>query len=191
MQIRVEEGCWVLALIIALPMYGPIVGAEEKTTSGSVVREDGVRSNTAHFVDGEPTPKTTIAENRGYLGYQTRYEEGPDDLGRIRILDVHPGGVADKAQLRRGDLIVSFDGRSFRFENDLDMVRQLSWIEDGTEVRLELLRGNRVFEKTLVAERLPEAMRARLEAWVSAAEDWYERGGSESCRAKKAAADPA
>lgn len=131
-----------------------------------------------------------ISSNRGYLGYTTRYEEGPDDLGRIRVLEIHPGGPAERAELRRGDVVVSINERAFRFAHDLDMVRQLSWIEAGTEVRLKLLRGSRILEKTLVAEPLPEAMRLRLEAWVSAAEDWYEKGGGESCRAKKAAANP-
>ena len=67
-------------------------------------------------------------ETRGSWGYVATYEAVVSGQGRIHVLEVHEGGAAQRAGLVPGDLIHRIDGETFRFENDLHMIRTLTRI---------------------------------------------------------------
>ena len=64
----------------------------------------------------EPAP-------RGRLGIMIR-TDGPGDAEGVEILSVQPGGPADRAGLRKGDVVVSMDGTPVRSAEDLHRAAQ-------------------------------------------------------------------
>jgi len=135
--------------------------------------------------DEEGTRNAKPELSRGYLGYQGTYEEAEDGRGRIRILEIFQKSPAQKAGLRKNDLIIAFNDLSFRFQNDLDMVRNLSWVSSGDLIELSVLRGDRTHIVGLTATEMPEGMAQALSEWIEAAETWYEGGGCEECLERK------
>jgi carboxyl-terminal processing protease len=76
-----------------------------------------------------------------------------DDAGYLSIIEVLPGGAAEKEDLRAGDLIVSIDGASYA-EQDLNGAVALLHGEEGSKVTLLLRRGDAEFEKTLIRTKI-------------------------------------
>jgi serine protease Do len=63
------------------------------------------------------------------------------DSGGALVGDVAPGSPADKAGLKRGDVIVSFDGKVIRDINDLPLIVAATPV--GKKVKVEVIRKGR------------------------------------------------
>jgi S1-C subfamily serine protease len=115
-------------------------------------------------VETGPFSTFTFNDNRGRIGIvvDTRSDAAGDKVG-ARVEGVTPGGPAEKAGLKAGDVITRFNTTSLggvRSEDDdnsgpgmklIDMARQL---EPGDSVQIEYRRGNDTRKATIIAEDL-------------------------------------
>ncbi|HEU5170415.1 MAG TPA: PDZ domain-containing protein [Gemmatimonadales bacterium] len=99
------------------------------------------------------------AENRGRIGVMIDADREADSLG-ARIRDVVPGGPAEGAGLRAGDIITRFNDATLRGDRDPGrrLLRLARGLEPGDTVRLEYRRGDDTRTATLVAERMPRRL---------------------------------
>jgi serine protease Do len=70
------------------------------------------------------------------------------------VSDVTPGGPADKAGIRRGDVIVAFDGN--KIEDMPDLPKTVATNEPGTKSKLTFLRNGKEKTVDLTLGELPE-----------------------------------
>ncbi len=86
--------------------------------------------------------------------------ELPRGLFGALINDVHPGGPAERAGIRRGDVVVKLDGHK------LESARQLFEILEGVTpnqaLSLELWRDSQSLKVSVVAEKIPENVAEQL-----------------------------
>jgi len=100
--------------------------------------EKRIRRETAgQPAPGRPQPRDV--SERGYLGavVDDRQDEGPG----VRILEVLPGGPADRAGLRAGDLVNGLGDVKVRRMSDMSAV--LEAVPVGGEVAFQILRGDK------------------------------------------------
>jgi hypothetical protein len=113
---------------------------------------DGVYRVARALADADSRPElvaaATAPPSRGgsgygpYLGTVPSFGEG--ELPGVVLQGVAPGSPAERAGLRAGDRIVSFDGASI--ENLEEYAARLSAARPGQEVRIGLLRDGRLVE---------------------------------------------
>jgi serine protease Do len=87
---------------------------------------------------------------RGWLGVSVGDVEAAPSRpprGGAQVLGVERGSPAARSGLRQGDVITALDGA--RISNNRDLVRGISAIPPGQNVRLSLLREGRVLEITV------------------------------------------
>lgn len=97
---------------------------------------------------------------RGYLGVTVgpvtselaEQFKAPDTSGAL-VQDVTPGGPADKAGLKPGDVIRKFDSRTVNDSSDLPAMAASA--PPGTAVTLEVLRNGQTLEKKITVEQRP------------------------------------
>ncbi len=82
----------------------------------------------------------------------------PDERGAL-VEQVTPDQPADRAGLRRGDVIRKVDGSIVR--NNRDLIRKISARFPGDEVELEVVRDGRTIEKTALLMDRKESTRGR------------------------------
>ncbi len=87
----------------------------------------------------------------GYMGILF----GWDEQGNAEVRDVVPGSPADRAGVRRGDVVVRLNGRAAD-EDAVDALRER--LDRGDTVRLVLRRDGREEQRTLVAGQRPDQM---------------------------------
>jgi regulator of sigma E protease len=78
---------------------------------------------------------------------------------KIQIADVLIGLAAQKQNLQLGDTIISIDGRTF---NEIEDVQNYLAGKEGQTVNIKLSRGNKVIEKEMTLEVIPEIGQAGL-----------------------------
>ena len=114
----------------------------------------------------------SYSDNRGRIGVVVRTDADPetDKLG-AKIEGVTPGGPAEKAGLKVGDIITKFNGTSLagaKAEDEeesgpgsklIDLARKLA---PGDTVQLEYRRGSDAKKATLVAEDLGSRFRVEM-----------------------------
>ncbi|MDR1247503.1 MAG: S41 family peptidase [Clostridiales Family XIII bacterium] len=76
-----------------------------------------------------------------------------DESGYLGIVEILPGGAAEREGLLVGDVIVSIDGVSYEGQ-DLNGAVALLHGEEGSEVRLLVRRNGEEFEKTLIRAKV-------------------------------------
>ena len=116
-----------------------------------------------------PSPPPAAARGAGNAatGYLGMVADDQNDRGRgVRVVEVYRGGPADKAGLRKQDLITSIGG--IRVRQMTDMADMLDTFMPGQSVDFELLRDGRLLKlratmaaRPLAAERpggMPEAI---------------------------------
>ncbi len=98
---------------------------------------------------------------------QTEADPRVDAVG-AKVLAVTPGGPADEAGMRAGDIVTAIDGEALVGSyDDLDidedesgpaarLVERLSDLEEGQQVEVEYRRGKETRRATLTARALPE-----------------------------------
>jgi serine protease Do len=93
---------------------------------------------------------------RGWLGVAVGDVEatpGRPPRGGAQVVGVERGSPAARHGLRQGDVITAVDGA--RISNNRDLVRGISAIPPGQNVRLSLLREGRAMELTIQVGRRP------------------------------------
>jgi PDZ domain len=144
---------WTLAAVAATLML-PSAAATQRTPR---------RPTTRVRVEGGPGT-FTFSGSRGRIGVivDTRADANGDKIG-ARIEGITPGGPAEKAGLKAGDVITRFNGTALggaESENDedsgpgmklIDLARSL---DPGDSVQIEYRRGTDARKATLVAEDL-------------------------------------
>src|SRR6185369_16035485 len=90
----------------------------------------------------------TILTSRVYLGIQ-QADGAPD----CRIGEVTPKSPADKAGIKVGDLITSFDGQ--KVVNFGELALKLANHRPGDEVRIEVKRGEETVKTTITLAPRP------------------------------------
>lgn len=111
------------------------------------------------------TPMVEMFGNRAYLGVVVSTAKNPatDSVGAV-LDNVTPGGPADKAGLKQGDVITAFNGEKLAgsypaagdFESQpgrklIDYARRL---DDGDTVKVDYRRGKEAHRATIVAKRV-------------------------------------
>lgn len=103
---------------------------------------------------GKPAPEqpaTRPVREPGYLGLLA---DDQKDRGRgVRILEVRPGGPAEKAGLKPGDLVTGLAGMRLRQMSDMTVI--LQQVPPGGSVMFEVLRDGQNKQFRAVATRRP------------------------------------
>jgi hypothetical protein len=114
----------------------------------------------------------TMSDHRGRIGVVVRTDASPetDKIG-AKIEGVTPGGPADKAGLKVGDVITKFNGTSLaavKTEDDDEsgpgrkLVELARRLEPNDTVQVEFRRGNDAKQATLVAADLGSTFRMEM-----------------------------
>jgi C-terminal processing protease CtpA/Prc len=113
-------------------------------------------------------PMVELFGGRAYLGVtvSTAKNAGTDSVGAV-LEGVSPGGPADKAGLKAGDVITAFNGEKLAgrypaagdYESEpgrklMDFAREL---DDGDTVQVDYRRGKEIHRATIVARQLDTA----------------------------------
>jgi Do/DeqQ family serine protease len=80
----------------------------------------------------------------------------PNGLAGALVNRLHPGSPASKADIRRGDIVATLDGRSVTDAQQL--FEMLEGMTAGQKIRLELYRDGEIRRVETVAEELPPTM---------------------------------
>jgi membrane-associated protease RseP (regulator of RpoE activity) len=135
-------------------------------------QETRPRSRPRVRIDGGPYSVFTFDSNRGRIGIivDTRANTTGDKTG-ARVEGITPGGPAEKAGLKAGDVITRFNGTALggvAAENDEDsgpgmkLIELARELDPGDTVQVEYRRGTEAAKKlTLVAEDLGGDMMVR------------------------------
>ena len=130
------------------------------------------RSRPRVRVESGPYGVFSFSENRGRIGIivDTRANTAGDRVG-ARVEGITPGGPAEKAGLKAGDVITRFNGTALggvAAEDDEDsgpgmkLIELARELDPGDTVQVEYRRGNEAAKKlTLVAENLGGDMMVR------------------------------
>ena len=132
-----------------LNVNGEVIGINSNKIGGSTVEGMGYAipiSKALPIIDDLKTKKTksTVAEdNRGYLGISGRgvsaeMAELYDFPQGVYVYDVYPGTGAEKANLRKGDIITKFEGTTLDSMEKLQGL--LAYYEAGDTVKLTIER---------------------------------------------------
>ena len=142
---------------------GRVVGVNTAVRAGSQGICFAVPSNTAAFVAGEVLRNGRV--RRGYLGLAVEEVLVPQAVARrlelsdnrgVAIRKVESGAPAERADLRRGDVLVAFGDRSIATVADLH--RALDADSIGRRAALTVVRaGERVVLDAVPVERVPVA----------------------------------
>lgn len=77
------------------------------------------------------------------------------------VSDVTPGGPAEKAGIRRGDIIVEFNGH--KIEKMVDLPRMVAVTSPGTEVQVKVIREKKEMNVTVRIGELPDKIAGKGE----------------------------
>jgi len=145
----------VLAVSLALPAVSAAQGSPRRPSTRPRVRVE---------TQGGPFSVYTLGDKRGRIGVivDTKANTAGDKIG-ARIEGITPGGPAEKAGIKAGDVIIRFNGTALggsESEDDersgpgLKLIGLAHELEPGDTVQVEYRRGNDARKATLVAEDL-------------------------------------
>lgn len=87
----------------------------------------------------------------------------------VRI--IVPGGPAQAAGIRVGDVITAIDGNPIRFANMAEVMALLSRIKPQQRVEVTIVRGGKSTKRTLTAIRMPDEYWERWQATLKVARE--------------------
>ena len=145
-------------------IYGRVIGVNTaifSPTGVSVGIGFAIPADTAQRVTQQLMRGGTI--QRGYLGVQigTLTDDQREALGLAEdvegayVTSVTPGGPAEDADLRAGDIVVALDGEPV--SNNTDLTRRVAQAQPGDTLRLTLLREGRRVQVTVRSGTRPSA----------------------------------
>jgi S1-C subfamily serine protease len=137
--------------------HGEVVGINTAVIMGAQGICFAVASNTANFVLGELVRHGRV--RRAYIGIaaqqftlsrRLRHAAGLAQESAVMIATVEPGGPAERAGLRAGDIILALDGSTVTGADDL--IRILAGEKIGRAVEIEALRNGSRHALSLVPD---------------------------------------
>jgi S1-C subfamily serine protease len=99
---------------------------------------------------------TTGKVRRGWLGVGTRdvvLAESPAESAGAALLQVQPGGPADEAGLRAGDIVLAINGKKVADSNDL--INQTTALKPGTRAEFSVRRSSELKKITVLLGERP------------------------------------
>lgn len=156
---------WIVAALAALTLW-PVAAAAQETPRPRAQPAPRARAST-------PFGVFSFSDNRGRIGVVVKTDADPagDKLG-ARIEAVTPGGPAEKAGLKAGDIITRFNGTALGGAHTEDedesgpgmkLIELARALDPGDSVQVEYRRGSETRKATLVAEDLSWGGMARVE----------------------------
>ncbi len=149
---------WIVAALAALTLSPLAASAQDPAPRARA------RPRVRTRVETGPFSVFTFNDNRGRVGVVVKTEpDAADDKLGARIEAVTPGGPAEKAGLRAGDIITRFKGTALggvAAESDEDsgpgmkLIELARELEPGDTVQVEYRRGTATNKATIVAEDL-------------------------------------
>ena len=132
----------------------------------------------AAAVEEKPPPIRVV------FGFSSRYfEEGGE--GRVEIRRITPGGPAEKAGIRPGDVVTAVNGLEFRFEGEWDWMRSLGWAEAGVPIDFSLRRDGKPLVLALTPGAASAEHQRRFAEHLAKLERLHAEGQSgEQCEAR-------
>ena len=140
---------------------GEVVGINTAIILGTQGICFAIASNTATFVLGELVRHGRV--RRAFIGIAAAQTPLPRRLrnagvaqdSAVMISNVEPGGPAERAGLRAGDIVLGLDGETVSGADDL--IRLLTAERIGREITLDVLRGGERRSVSLTAEERRQA----------------------------------
>jgi hypothetical protein len=162
---------WIVAACAALTL-SPLAAAAQEPAPAPRART-APRPRVRTRVETGPFSVFSFNDNRGRIGVvvKTAPDAADDKLG-ARIEAVTPGGPADKAGLKAGDIITRFKGTALggvASESDEDsgpgmkLITLARELDPGDTVQVEYRRGTATSKATIVAEDLGGGGNVRVE----------------------------
>ncbi|HEV7923118.1 MAG TPA: PDZ domain-containing protein [Thermoanaerobaculia bacterium] len=95
-----------------------------------------------------------------------------DSSRRVFLLveRVAPGGPAEQASIRPGDLITRFNQTAVGFSDDLDLLLYLAERKPGERLACDFVRNGRAMKTVIVLGKLPDAKRPAWEQSIARAQ---------------------
>jgi C-terminal processing protease CtpA/Prc len=147
---------WIVAAFAALTLW-PAAAAAQETPRPRPRATPRARAST-------PFGVFSFSDNRGRIGVVVKTEpDAADDKLGARIEAVTPGGPAEKAGLKAGDIITRFSGTALGgapAEDDdasgpgMKLIELARALDPGDTVRVDYRRGSETRSATIVAEEI-------------------------------------
>jgi C-terminal processing protease CtpA/Prc len=157
---------WIVAAVAALTL-SPVAAAAQETPRPRPAPRARTRVETGPF------RAFSFGDNRGRIGVVVKAEpDAADDKVGARIEAVTPGGPAEKAGLKAGDIITRFNGTALGGAPSEDedasgpgmkLIDLAHALDPGDTVQVEYRRGNDTRKATIVAEEVSWGGMARTE----------------------------
>jgi S1-C subfamily serine protease len=134
-------------LLIAVPLILVLAASEGLSQEALERLERRLADEEAAAAEGDEQPAPRAAAEPGYLG---AVADDRQDRGQgVRIVEVVPGGPAEKAGLADGDLVTAIDGLAVRSMADVAGALQASSPGQRLEVTIDREGESRTIEVTL------------------------------------------
>jgi hypothetical protein len=156
----------IVAAVAALTLWPVAAAAQETPRPPRARAAPRARAST-------PFGVFSFSDNRGRIGVVVKTEpDAADDRLGARIEAVTPGGPADKAGLKAGDIITRFSGTALggvpaEDEEEsgpgMKLIELARALDPGDSVQVEYRRGSETRKATLVAEDLGGGVMTRVE----------------------------
>jgi len=138
-------------LVVAIVLVGSAAARQCPAQAALDRLEQQIRKQLQQEQD-KPAPAAKGRREPGYLGLVA---DDQKDRGRgVRILEVRPGGPADKAGLKPGDLVTGLAGMRLRQMSEMTVI--LGQVPAGGSVMFEVLRDGAKQRIEVVAGRRPQ-----------------------------------
>ena len=157
---------WIVAAVAALTLWPVAAAAQETPRPPRARAAPRARAST-------PFGVFSFSDNRGRIGVVVKTEpNAADDKLGARIEAVTPGGPAEQAGLKAGDIITRFNGTALggvRSEDEeesgpgMKLIELARALDPGDSVQVDYRRGSETRKATLVAEDLSWGGMARVE----------------------------
>jgi serine protease Do len=142
-----------------LNLRGEVIGINTAILASGQGIGFAIPSNIARFIIPQLREKGKVT--RGMMGVQVERVTPemakklglPQPQGAL-VVKVNPGSPAEKAGIRKGDLIINFNGRPIRLQNELPEL--VADTPPGTEATVTVLRQGKELKFKLKIAELPE-----------------------------------
>lgn len=106
-----------------------------------------------------------------WLGLAFVWAESGERSHALHVRAVTPGGPADKAGVRAGDLVTDVNGARVDFGDELEFLLYLQQRRPGERLRLSFVRDGRAIAAVMTVGQLAEEARPRWERNLRMARD--------------------
>lgn len=98
----------------------------------------------------------TFGPHRAMLGVNLGPRGGEEPAEGVAIVSVSPGGAAESAGLKAGDVLLAIDGKQLKADEDLSarevLLKEMNDVKPGQKVQLRYRRDNKVASTTVAAQ---------------------------------------